>query len=108
MAVTIFIKRTLKNKSITSKLAPLLIQLRSRATIQPGFLTSQTYSSLERNNEYLIRSTWDTLENWNIWMNSEERMEIQRQVDELLGEKTIYQYYEAVAGGIPPMFRPES
>ncbi len=108
MAVTIFIKRTLKDKSITSKLAPLLIQLRSRATLQQGFLTSQIYSSLERDNEYLIRSTWDTLENWNKWMNCEERMGIQRQVDKLLGEKTVYQYYEAVAGGIPPIFRPES
>jgi heme-degrading monooxygenase HmoA len=108
MAVTIFIKRTLKDKTVTTKLAPLLIQLRSRAAIQPGFLTSQTYSSLERNNEYLIRSTWDSLESWNIWMNSEERMAIQRQVDDLLGEKTIYQYYEAVAGGIPPKFRPET
>ena len=107
MAVTIFIQRTLQDKTITSKLAPLLIQLRSRATAQPGFLTSQTYSSLERDNEYLIRSTWDTIANWNKWMNSEERMVIQRQVDELLGEKTIYRYYEAVAGGIPPMFRPE-
>ena len=108
MAVTIFIKRILKDKTITNKLAPLLIQLRSRATIQPGFLTSQTYSSIERDNEYLIRSTWDTIENWNKWMNSEERMVIQRQVDELLEEKTIYQYYEAVAGGIPLKFRADS
>jgi len=108
MAVTIFIKRTLKDKTTTSKLAPLLIQLRSKATLQEGFLTSQPYSSLERDNEYLIRSTWDTIENWNKWMNSEERLVIQRQVDELLGEKTLYQYYEAVAGGIPPIFRAES
>ena len=65
-------------------------------------------SSIERENEYLIRSTWDLIENWNKWMNSEERMAIQRQVDELLGEKTLYQYYEAVAGGIPLVFRSDS
>jgi len=102
MAVTIFIRRSLANKTITSKLAPLLVQLRSRATVQPGFITSQTFSSIEKNEEYLIISTWSSLEDWNIWMNSAERLEIQGQVDQLLGEKTIYRYYEPVAGGIPP------
>ena len=108
MAVTIFIKRSLESQETTRQLAPLLIQLRSKATIQPGFLTSQTFSCLERKNEYLIISTWDSLESWNKWMHSEERLAIQRKVDDLLGEKTNYQYYEPVAGSIPPMFRPKS
>ena len=108
MAVTIFIKRSLKDQSITNQLAPLLVQLRSRATIQPGFITSQTFSNIVSKNEYLILSTWNSLEEWNTWMNSEERLVIQHKVDELLGEKTLYQYYEPVAGGIPPVFRPES
>ncbi|MCD4744373.1 MAG: antibiotic biosynthesis monooxygenase [Desulfobacteraceae bacterium] len=108
MSVTIFIKRSLKNKTITNKLAPLLVKLRSIATIQPGFITSQTFSNIVSKNEYLIISTWNSLEEWNAWMNSEERMAIQHQVDDLLGEKTIYQYYESIAGGIPPMFQPDS
>ena len=107
MAVTIFIKRTLKSETITSQLAPLLIPLRSKATVQPGFLTSQTFSCLERKNEFLIISSWDSLESWNKWMHNEERLAIQRQVDELLKEKTLYQYYEPVAGTIPPIFRPK-
>ena len=108
MAVTIFIKRSLKDETITNKLASLLVQLRSRATIQPGFITSQTFSKLSNSNEYLIISTWNSIEEWNRWMNSEERMSIQSQVDELLGEKTLYQYYEPVAGGIPPLIIAES
>jgi hypothetical protein len=35
----------------------------------------------------------------------EERMTIQKDVDELLGEKTIYRYYEPVVGGIAPQFK---
>ena len=104
MAVSIIISRTVKNKAMIDQLAPLIVQLRSRATVQPGFVTDQTFSCLDCDGEYLIISTWNTLEDWNKWMNSDERVAIQRQVEELLGEKTIYRYYEAVVGGIPPRF----
>jgi len=104
MAVSIIIRRSVKDETTADRLAPLIVQLRSRATVQPGFLTGQTFSCLDCEGEYLVISTWNTLEDWNKWMHSEERMDIQRQVDELLGEKTIYRYYEPVVGGIPPRF----
>ncbi|WP_300459423.1 antibiotic biosynthesis monooxygenase [Desulfobacula sp.] len=108
MAVTIIIKRTIKDEHMVSRLAPLIVQLRSLAAVQPGFLTDQTFSCLDCEGEFLIMSTWHLLEDWNKWMHSEERMAIQRQVDELLGEKTVYRYYEPIVGGIPPQFRPEA
>ena len=108
MAVSIIIRRSVKDETMAGRLAPLIVQLRSRATAQPGFLTDQTFSCLDCEGEYLIISTWNSLEDWNKWIYSEERMAIQRQVDELLGEKTLYRYYEAVVGGIPPRFRPDS
>jgi len=107
MAVSIIIRRIVKDVTMAGSLAPLIIQLRSRATAQPGFLTDQTFSCLDCDGEYLIISTWNTLEDWNKWMNSEERMTIQGQIDKLLGEKTLYRYYEPVVGGIPPRFRPK-
>ena len=106
MAVSIIIRRTLKDEAMASQLAPLLVQLRSRVTVQPGFLTDQTFSCLDCDGEYMIISSWNTLEDWNKWMNSEERMVIQRQIDKLLGEKTLYRYYEPVVGGITPKFSP--
>lgn len=107
MAVSIIIKRLVKDETIASRLAPLIVQLRSRASVQPGFLTDQTFSCLDCEGEYLIMSTWNTLEDWNKWMHSQERMTIQHKVDELLGEKTIYRYYEPVVGGITPKFYPK-
>lgn len=104
MAVSIIIRRSVKNEAIAEQLAPLIVKLRSRASVQPGFLTDQTFSSLDREGEYLIITTWNMLEDWNKWMNSEERMAIQSQVDELLGEKTLYRFYEAIVGGITPRF----
>ncbi len=104
MAVSIIIKRSIKDKSMAERLAPFIVQLRSRASVQPGFLTDQTFSCLDCEGEYLVISTWNTLDAWNKWMHSDERMSIQRNVDELLGEKTLYRYYEPIVGGIPPQF----
>ena len=105
MAVSIIIRRTVKDETMAGKLAPLIVQLRSRVTVQPGFLTDQTFSCLDCDGEYMIISCWNTLEDWNKWMNSEERMAIQRQIDGMLGEKTLYRYYEPVVGGITPRFQ---
>jgi heme-degrading monooxygenase HmoA len=104
MAVSVIISRSVKSRRMSEKLASLIVQIRSRASVQPGFLTSQTFSCLDCEGEYLVVSTWNTLDDWNRWMHSQERMDIQRQVDELLGEKTLYRYYEPVVGGITPKF----
>ncbi len=104
MTVSIIIKRVLQNEKMVKELAPLIIQLRSRAMLQPGFITSQTFSCLDCQGEYMVISTWNSLEDWNKWMHSKERMAIQQQVDELLGEKTVYRYYEPVVSGIIPRF----
>ena len=106
MAVSIIIRRTVKDETMADQLAPLIVQLRSRATVQPGFLTDQTFSRLDRDGEYLIMSTWNTLEDWNKWRHSEERMAIQHKIDGLLGEKPLYRYYEPIVGGITPRFQP--
>ncbi|MBU0971569.1 MAG: antibiotic biosynthesis monooxygenase [Proteobacteria bacterium] len=108
MAVSIIIKRIVNDPAMAGKLAPLIVQLRSRATVQPGFLTGQTFSCLDCEGEYLVISTWNTLEDWNRWMHHQERMKIQNQVDKLLGEKTIYRYYEPVVGGITPRFQKDT
>ncbi len=108
MTVSIIIKRIVKDDAMAARLAPFIVQLRSRAAAQPGFLSSQTFSCLDCEGEYLVISNWHTLEDWNRWMHSEERMAIQRNVDELLGEKTRYRYYEPVVGGISPRFNHQS
>lgn len=104
MAVSIVIRRMVKDQDTADKLAPLIVQLRSLAVVQPGFITGQTFSCLDCEGEYMVISTWNTLEDWNRWMHSEQRQVIQRQMDELLGQKTGYKYYEPVVGGITPVF----
>ncbi|MCF6246161.1 MAG: antibiotic biosynthesis monooxygenase [Desulfobacula sp.] len=104
MSVCIIIRRTIQDKEVAARLSPLIVDLRSKATAQPGYISGQTFSSLDCDGEYLVISTWNRVEDWNIWMNSEERLVIQNKIDEITKEKTQYRYYEPIIGGIEPKF----
>ena len=102
MAVSVMIRRTLSDQDQVKKLAPLIVKLRSLATTQPGYITGRTFRRLDDPSEFLVLSTWNSLDDWNRWLKSDQRMELQKQVDELLGEETTYRLYESLAGGIIP------
>ncbi|HKJ97421.1 MAG TPA: antibiotic biosynthesis monooxygenase family protein [Desulfotignum sp.] len=104
MSVCVIIKRKFDDKDVASKIAPLIVRLRSQSSIQPGFITDQAFAALDTKGEYLVVSMWDTIEDWNNWMHSALRQPIQREIDELTIEKTEYRYYEPVVGGIIPKF----
>ncbi len=102
MAISVMIQRKYKDTQKAAKLAPLIVKLRSLATIQPGYLTGRTFRCLDCPGEYMVISTWNSLEDWNRWFKSEKRVALQKQVDELLGEETQYRIYEPLVGGIIP------
>jgi heme-degrading monooxygenase HmoA len=102
MPVTVMIRRTFTDGEKAAKLAPLIVQLRSLATVQPGYITGQTFRCIDCPGEYLVISTWNSVEDWQRWLNSETRMDLQNKVDDLLGEKTEYVMYEPLLGGIIP------
>jgi heme-degrading monooxygenase HmoA len=92
MAVKIIINRKVSREK-EKKLRPLLIQLRALATAQPGYISGETLRNVDRPEEYLVISTWQSLDNWKTWASSKERSEIQEKIDALLGTKTEYNLY---------------
>jgi heme-degrading monooxygenase HmoA len=50
-------------------------------------------------NDYLIRSTWNSVGDWKNWCNSEERSAIQQKIDAIAGVATEYRIYEPLVGG---------
>lgn len=108
MPISVMIQRSFNDAEKATQLAPLIVKLRSLAAIQPGYLTGKTFRCLDCPGEYLVISTWSTLETWNRWLHSKERETIQNQIDDLLGEKTQYRLYEPLVGGIIPQFKAES
>ena len=105
MAISVLIQRAFSDKEKAAKLAPLIVKLRSLATIQPGYITGKTFGCMDCPGEYLVISTWNSLDDWNRWLQSEQRIALQEQIDDLLGEITQFRIYEPLVGGIIPQFQ---
>jgi heme-degrading monooxygenase HmoA len=94
MTVKIFIKRKVQDKNVV-ELTMLLKKLRSLTLEQPGYSSGETLNRIDKKNECMVVSTWRSVEDWNSWVNNPKRIEIQTQIDNLLGEETDYAMYSA-------------
>ena len=92
MAVKIIIKRRVQ-KGKEGQLLPLLLELRSRAIAQPGYISGETLRNVDDPEDYLVIGTWQSVEDWKAWKADKGRAEIQDKIDALLGEKTTYAAY---------------
>jgi heme-degrading monooxygenase HmoA len=92
MAVKIIIKRIVPQNK-TEALRPLLQKLRNLAMQQPGYISGETFKRIDRPGESLVVSTWQSMEDWRVWVMSDERRGTQEKIDHLLGEKTDYEVY---------------
>jgi len=92
MAIKIIIKRIVLEEKV-KYLTPLLKQLRAFATNQPGYISGETLKRMDNPGEYLVISTWQSVEDWDRWILSEERKAVQNKIDVLLGKITEYEIY---------------
>lgn len=79
--------------ALLPQLSQLLIELRNLANHQPGYITGETLRNVDDRREYLVISTWKSMEAWNGWMDNETRRQVENQVDALLGASTVYKVY---------------
>lgn len=103
MAVEVLIRRRFV-KEKAAEIASLMVQLRSLAQAQPGYMSSESLKCIdpECDDEYLVRSTWHCHEDWKRWLGSDQRSAIQAKIDAIAGVKTEYRVYEVLVGGIFP------
>ncbi|MEJ2233103.1 MAG: antibiotic biosynthesis monooxygenase [Syntrophobacterales bacterium] len=83
MAIRVLIERRIvpENQPVLSS---LLMRLRGKAMQARGYISGETLRSLQDPNEYLVISTWNSLDDWKRWEAEKERQEIQSQIDSLL------------------------
>ena len=93
MAVKIFIKRSVPVEK-APRLIPLLHRLRTLAMNQPGYISGETLQRIDCREEYTVISTWQSVENWQQWATSQTRIELHKQIDAVLKEKTEYEIYQ--------------
>jgi heme-degrading monooxygenase HmoA len=93
MAVKILIKRRLPVEK-AQYIVSIFRQIRMLAIEQEGYISSETLRSIENPQEFLVISTWQSLEHWQRWFNSSQRKDLHSKVDPLLEGGTTYEVYE--------------
>ena len=92
MAVKIIIRRRVPRDK-EARLVPLLIELRSKATTQPGYISGETLRNVGDSEDFIVISTWQSEEAWRSWESGTERSEVQERIDDLLEGKAEYGVY---------------
>ena len=77
-----------------AQLKPFLLRLRSLAIEQPGYVSGETFANVYNSGEYLVMSTWASIQEWENWLMHPSRAVLQAEIDELLGEPTVYQVFQ--------------
>lgn len=75
------------------ELIPLIRKLRIFAIKQKGYISGETLKSLDIPDSFLVISKWRSPEDWEKWLLSDERQEIQKKIDTLLGGNTEYEMF---------------
>jgi len=94
--VRILIERHLKAGK-RGELIHLLKELRTSAIHQPGYVSGETLSSLEDASIISVLSTWQSLEDWKTWEESEPRLKLEQQIEPLLIETPKVSIYQVMA-----------
>ena len=92
MAVRIIIDRKVK-KGMESEFSELLKQLRSEAVSSKGYISGERLRALSDRHNYIVISTWQSLDDWKIWEKNLERREIQARIEKILMRPTKTKIY---------------
>ena len=92
MSVKILITRTVPQDKAREMLN-LFREMRSLAAGQDGYISGETMKSGDRPDVYLVISTWESADDWESWLKSKKRQEIQGKIDALLGGNTSYEIF---------------
>jgi len=93
MAVKIFIKRYVK-KGKTQAAVELLKEVRSQALKQPGYISGETLINHYDPCNIAVVSTWQTIDDWIRWEESDERSAKENQLEGLQEGPTDFEIYD--------------
>ena len=92
MAVKILIKRKFKDGNMQAA-SRFLINTRTGAMKQPGYIASENLRSLDDKDEVVVVSMWETVEAWEAWRNSDERKACVDELRDYLVGEAQYEHY---------------
>ncbi|MFB3819060.1 MAG: antibiotic biosynthesis monooxygenase [Candidatus Methylomirabilales bacterium] len=75
------------------QLNELLTEQRALAVQAKGYISGETLRSLDDPCNYIVISTWSTVEDWRDWASSGKRKEMQLRIDRLLQRPSTHRVY---------------
>jgi len=93
MTVRIFIKRHIQESKMEAALS-LLNQFRMAAMGQSGYISGETLVNHYDPRSVTVVSTWQTLEDWIAWQESDERARNENRLEKMLEQPTKYEIYD--------------
>ena len=92
MVVRAIIKRRIPKGKEKEAIA-IITALRIMASRYPGYISGETLHNVDDPEEFLVISTWQSLEAWNVFFSDPKRIELQKRIDALQGATTEYKLY---------------
>ncbi len=92
MAVRIIIDRKVK-KGKESEFAKMLRELRAKAISSKGYISGETLRAQNDSQNYIVITTWQTVEDWKTWEKNPERKKIQASIEKLMARPTRTKVY---------------
>lgn len=93
MAIEVLIKRATDKNNSAKIILPHIIELRSQALKQPGYISGETLFNLDRTEECLVISRWTKLEHWEKWLKNPVRIELNELIEKRLRKRAEYDIY---------------
>ena len=93
MAVGVLIKRVTNHGVDAKMLLPLIVELRSLAVRQSGYISGETFFNLDRPEECVVIGRWTSLEHWQQWKMDKRRIELVDNIEKQLERKAEYNFY---------------
>ena len=92
MTVKIIIDRKVKNGK-EPEFFDLLKKLRSMAVSTKGYISGETLRALTDRHNYVVVSTWQSVDDWKEWEKNLERAKIQARIEKIMARPTKTKMY---------------
>ena len=92
MIVKVLIKRHIK-MDYEREIFELLKKMRAHATRRDGYISGETLINTDDPQEFIVISTWQSLEDWLAWRDEPKRKEIDAEIESYQLEPTSYKSY---------------
>ncbi|OGP60154.1 MAG: antibiotic biosynthesis monooxygenase [Deltaproteobacteria bacterium RBG_13_52_11b] len=92
MAVRIIIDRKVK-KGKETEFSKMLRELRLKAIPSKGYISGETLRALDDPHNYIVITTWQSVDDWKRWEKNSERKKIQSRIEKLMARPTKTKIY---------------